>query len=324
MGTLKDSGFKFFAPLLILVLVFVPQQSNKSRLELIRPLENSQDFHAVMRGNLQGVPVSAARQSGMSRETFFKVVETVFGYFQRDFTQRGLIFQPRISWENPAVNAEAKLMGRVAIVDVFGGLARYPGMNTDTLALVLCHEIGHHLGGAPIVMRHDGEGSDEGQADYFATSKCMRRIFYGTDQTTYVQSQRNQNQSPQNRFIFQQCQRKYQRLHDQAVCARTGQASVRLTEIIANILNSENQIKINRPSLVTPDRTVQAFMLEGYPSVQCRLDTLWSGALCDVDFNQPFSGTDLRVGACNIQRSDISGTRPACWFSWKPAPMRRY
>ena len=57
---------------------------------------------------------------------------------------------------------------------MFGGLARHKLVTPDGFALVACHEMGHHLGGAP---RRGGWASNEGQSDYYATTKCARRIW---------------------------------------------------------------------------------------------------------------------------------------------------
>jgi hypothetical protein len=53
-------------------------------------------------------------------------------------------------------------------------------MNTDVLALLLCHEIGHFYGNSPKQRRGRSEklswSSAEGQADFYATAICMKKI----------------------------------------------------------------------------------------------------------------------------------------------------
>jgi hypothetical protein len=60
---------------------------------------------------------------------------------------------------------------------VYGGLARHGEITPDGFALVLCHEIGHHLGGVPRYSGANGWASNEGQSDYFAATKCLRRAW---------------------------------------------------------------------------------------------------------------------------------------------------
>ncbi len=51
---------------------------------------------------------------------------------------------------NPRVNAEVvKENGQVAIV-VWGGMITHPKMTPNTFYLLLCHELGHFLGGTPL------------------------------------------------------------------------------------------------------------------------------------------------------------------------------
>ena len=49
-------------------------------------------------------------------------------------------------------------------------------MTIDGYTLVACHELGHHLGGAPLFSGQDW-ASVEGEADYFATTKCVKAMW---------------------------------------------------------------------------------------------------------------------------------------------------
>ena len=51
----------------------------------------------------------------------------------------------------------------------------HPQMNSNTLMLLLCHELGHFLGGPPLKSR-TGWSSTEGQADYYSTAHCMKNF----------------------------------------------------------------------------------------------------------------------------------------------------
>lgn len=72
------------------------------------------------------------------------------------------------SWNDSTVNAQAWWTGSTCNVEMFGGLARYPGITTAAVRQVALHEIGHCLGGAPFYPGEDM--SAEGQADYYSTS----------------------------------------------------------------------------------------------------------------------------------------------------------
>jgi hypothetical protein len=78
-------------------------------------------------------------------------------------------------WESPTVNAQAWLSS-ARYVRVYGGLARHPEITRSGLSLMLAHETGHHLGGPP----YDPDMpwiSWQGQADYWAASEGMKRVF---------------------------------------------------------------------------------------------------------------------------------------------------
>lgn len=77
-------------------------------------------------------------------------------------------------WDDGEVNAQAWKDGKNCAVEIFGGLARYPGMTKNAIIEAACHEIGHHLGGAPL---YTGDTmSVEGQADRYATRTCMKNM----------------------------------------------------------------------------------------------------------------------------------------------------
>jgi hypothetical protein len=79
-------------------------------------------------------------------------------------------------WESSTVNAQAWLYSSIGRVRVYGGLVRHPKMTRAGLALMLAHETGHHLAGPP----YDPDMpwiSWQGQADYWAASQGMKRVF---------------------------------------------------------------------------------------------------------------------------------------------------
>lgn len=79
-------------------------------------------------------------------------------------------------WENPTINAQAWRFGEERHVTVCGGLVRHPAIATFGIALILAHETGHHLGGAPFDpdLRYL---TWQGQADYWAAKEGMPRVF---------------------------------------------------------------------------------------------------------------------------------------------------
>lgn len=112
--------------------------------------------------------------SGITRTTFNSAIDEVEDIFSPMFERWGCPLIVLRSWQDTTINAQAWQQNGFCFVEMFGGLARYPGMGKRTMQLVLCHEIGHHIGGAPYYS--NTRMSVEGQSDYFATYDCMKRI----------------------------------------------------------------------------------------------------------------------------------------------------
>jgi hypothetical protein len=73
-------------------------------------------------------------------------------------------------WKDSTINADTWHEGSVIKMHAYGGLYRHPLMTVDAYKQVMCHELGHSLGGAPFYTGEDM--SVEGQADYYSTDSC--------------------------------------------------------------------------------------------------------------------------------------------------------
>lgn len=76
---------------------------------------------------------------------------------------------------NPRVNAEILKNENEISIEILGGMLFHQKMKPDVLKLLLCHEVGHLLGGPPLKARN-GWSSTEGQADYFSSSVCIKKL----------------------------------------------------------------------------------------------------------------------------------------------------
>lgn len=89
---------------------------------------------------------------------------------------------------NPRINAEIIKKDTDIVVSVWGGMLGHPLMTPDTFTLLLCHELGHLLGGPPLKSRN-GWSSTEGQADYYSTSFCART--FDLDEASFMDAALN-------------------------------------------------------------------------------------------------------------------------------------
>lgn len=89
----------------------------------------------------------------------------------------------RLESLNPRVNADIVKNGNEVVIQIMGGMLRHEKMGQDVLMLLLCHEIGHFLGGTPLKSRK-GWSSTEGQSDYYSGLRCARAL--GFDEATFI------------------------------------------------------------------------------------------------------------------------------------------
>ncbi len=165
-----------------------------------------------------------------------------------------------LEWESDRINAEAKRnAAQEWEIIVYGGAARYQAFTQRELALIMCHELGHHLGGSPFASRN-GWSSTEGQSDYWSTLKCFRNIYKKfTSLTVSDEAQ-----------TF--CQNAQELSTD--FCLQAAEGSLRVSRFYAH-----NQRFAGYPELSQQELTMVTRIHYGYPNPQCRLDTLKAGIL---------------------------------------------
>jgi hypothetical protein len=136
-------------------------------------------------------------------------------------------------------------------VIVYGGASGLSGGSEDSFALILCHEVGHLYGGMPYSDDYN-KLAVEGQADFWSTRDCFKRIIGKLSAKTPAES------------WVKYCK-------GDVVCARTVEAALVVTAFYA-----DNRSLVH-PKLDTPDVTIAEATNRTHPMPQCRLDTLKAG-----------------------------------------------
>ena len=257
----------------------------------------------VPENNLK-IEVNAKRNGGLTEEQFNAVIDKVEGIYAPFVEEAGGRLHVERNWTDGTANAYASRYGNTWNVAMFGGLARHETITEDGFALVICHEIGHHLGGAPkkASIWSNTWASNEGQADYFATLKCLRRVFLNDDNQEIV------NKMDVPATLTAACAEAWEDANERAICVRNGMAGDSVAKFFAALRNQEPG------KFDTPDEHVVSRTDDNHPAHQCRLDTYFQGALCDVSFNDEVSDTDEVQGTCHGSLGYTSGLRPLCWF----------
>jgi hypothetical protein len=198
------------------------------------------------------------------------------------------------SWSSNTINAFAERARGKVMINLFGGLARHPVVTRDGIDAVLCHELGHHLGGYP---KKSGNrwSSAEGQSDYYATMKCLR---------LYWQNENNEIQGVPE-LVRTECAQSFSTRNEQALCERMSLAGKSVARLI-QVLDHDSL----EPRFETPEPERARRMVYTHPFAQCRLDTFYQGSLCSVSPYEDFDDLNPLIGSCNTGL----GARPPCWF----------
>jgi hypothetical protein len=247
----------------------------------------------------------AGRDSGITEKDFNDVLDKIELLYKDEMAAQGGTMQINRQWTDGTVNAYATRQGNIWVVNMFGGLARHPSITRDGFALAACHETGHHLGGAPKFTSWFG-GNDwaavEGEADYFATLKCIRRYFADEDNAAILAKMQV------DPVAQAECVKQFQDKNEQLICIRGAMAGFSVSDLFKELRNEQNL-----PKFDTPDANVVDTMFEQHPGTQCRLDTYYAGALCTAPISEKLNDTDYKPGSCD-QAPYTEGTRPHCWF----------
>lgn len=217
-------------------------------------------------------------------------------------------FQIVRKWDDGTVNAYANQSGKTSYINMFGGLARFNGMNKIGMAMVACHEIGHHLGGKPKVTRFlfPSWAANEGQSDLFATLKCMRR-YLRVDRLDIAQYQDQINPLAQ-----EMCEKTWGSEEEVEICLLTNIGS----KVLAKTLNAMRGAT-TPVAFETPDPKVVSKTFDKHPAAQCRLDTYFQGSLCDKDFHENIDLRSEESAQCMRKDGYSIGVRPLCWYKPK-------
>ena len=248
------------------------------------------------------IPVDSIYAKGILEAQFNEVITTVERIYKPVVAAQGKVLQINRLWTDATVNANASQSGNKYLVNMYGGLARHETITMDGFALVLCHELGHHIGGAP----RGGWASIEGQSDYYANLKCLRQVF--ADPATVAFTHKSESDD----VAQKSCEKYFPAPEDRAICVRAAMAGKSVSYLF-QVLHNDTVA----PSFATPDPKVVTTMFTSHPATQCRMDTYLAGSLCTQPVSAPLSNTNVAAGTCTRSAGFLSGFRPLCWY--KPA-----
>lgn len=252
----------------------------------------------------------ACFNANMSKEIFDEVIDGVAQVYAPIVEGQGGFLVMNKEWTNSTVNASAMQIRDKWHVNMYGGLARRPEVTVDGFALVVCHELGHHLAGFPFASTW---AANEGQSDFFATHKCAPSLW--KDQLTENAKSRELVPETPKRA----CDEIHASENEQNLCYRLALAGESLAKLLGALRGGP------APSFDTPDQSAVRRTNNNHPDAQCRLDTYMAGAVClagydkdiipGIDQGNSVKGEEASAPFhCTTSQQYTVGLRPACWF----------
>lgn len=266
----------------------------------------------IINENTEEIPTTV--HTGITEKQFNSVISEFLKVNKPLVEDRGYDLVIKNKWSDSVVNANTYVSGKKWIINAYGGLARFEGMTTDAYTMILCHELGHHLGGFPKA----GWATNEGQADYYATAKCFPRMEASKKEALNVPE-----------IVTKQCSLLHKSQNEINLCKKSSMVGFELATVLNNLARlfvpMNCSLNILSPvycpknfltdiSFSTPDKTEVLQTYNGHPDAQCRLDTYFAGAVCNMPFDEDFADDNPVTGACAEEKGDKIGIRPHCWY----------
>lgn len=255
------------------------------------------------------IPSHQISASGLSEASFHRAIDKVVNIYRPIVRRWGGNLVIERLWDNGKVNAGTyRPEDRPGdwVVNLYGGYARHPFITEDAFMLVICHEIGHHIGGSPKKNPASTKAfwsSTEGQSDYFATLKCLRKVFAKDDNENIIKKMKVP------RIVRENCEKAFGGPgRNSAICIRSKMAGLATSKITAF------SGRAPLPDFNLKDENVVTRVQDGHPAAQCRLDSYVAGATCNVSHRQSVSQIDEVPGTCHPYWRNVMGNRPLCWF----------
>lgn len=228
----------------------------------------------------------------ISEADYNNILDDVLSAYEEDLGHDGIDLIIKREYHSPIINASSYRLNNSVEITVFGGIVKAPEITKDALALVACHELGHYIGDGQQKTSEDMFASGEGQSDYFATAKCLKKVML-------------QRYNPYPVIVAPEirssCKMVFSNYNDVELCTRAVKAGTDVTALLSRIAGSK------QTNVMTPDKTIVTETYNGFTNAQCRLDTFFAGALCNLDIES--NEYCLRRDGYQL------GVRPLCWFS---------
>lgn len=254
----------------------------------------------------QNLNLNLATQDPKSDKIFRDINQKVYLLYSNQIKKHGAKLSIKEIWGSEELNAYAQKYEDKWTISMHGGLYRHPYLSNDAYALVVCHEMGHLLGGAPYTYSKE-KTSIEGQADLWGIGSCLPRYFKAFSFNDDIEMS--------DKRVLKICNSQN---IDLKICYRSVLAAESLTRTLAQ---ASGQML---PSISLKDKSIVNSTSITHPPSQCRLDTFLNGVMCDVSDEldtlatlkeSTIATTPLKCKTDFLSRE--ANVRPSCWFNEK-------
>jgi len=195
-------------------------------------------------------------------------------------------------------NAFAKRRKDKWEITVVSSLLDLKSVTPATLGMIMCHEMGHFMGGAPYVVgrpitsvlrgRAPRKMSCEGQADFFGSSDCFKKLVKRLPWILNVLK------------IYPALDEITKNCDGDETCKQLIYASYETVLTYQELLTQYGVHEGFQGHMDTLDSDRTLDFVGEYPSLECRFHTFVNGILCP----------SLNSNEC----VDMKWSRPACWY----------
>lgn len=234
---------------------------------------------------------------------FNKIKAGLINLYSSEFNQKGGNLEILITDKDKIPQAlSRKTTEGLWQIEVYQSMLNLENQSMQTLAMMLCHEVGHFLGEAPYVIgrqmtaavrqRAPKKMSCEGQADFYSTSQCFRKLAKIVPELNIKTDLTNP--------LSEECFHSFKSESDVASCLSGVQIAKKLAYVYQDVLGLMG-IPTHFQNRFDDSVTERTLNYVGeYPELECRYQTIIHGLLC----------SEVLDGEC----VDSKWARPLCWF----------
>lgn len=256
--------------------------------------------------NKMEIPSIDKANDELLKKTYQPIVNELLSLYESQIRSHNAHLVFEFDFSNKTVNAFANRSGdnnEIWHITFLGGLMRHPNLTKNIFAAVLCHELGHHLGGSPKKgLNH--WATVEGQSDYFAANECLKKMLnHGTTLSPSVKKLKP--------IIKKSCQANFKNSSDYKFCLKSAVITEEIGYFIHKMKQSRRGQRGKKPSINSRDTSVTSRTLIQHPNAQCRLDTFFEGSLC----SEYYRSNEKENPNCLDSDLLYEGSRPRCWYN---------